>query len=90
METDMLSPSMPRRNLETRQNHDANNVLKSCCFEIDKRALQFCAALLITIMVILFAMMQLSKDLDCATQNLYVGIITLVLGVWLPAPQLRR
>jgi hypothetical protein len=73
------------------QNADAPNTnWKSCCFEIDARVFQFIAVLIVTILVLLFCMFQLIRNAKtCPEQQMYVSILTLVLGVFLPNPRIR-
>lgn len=61
-------------------------VWRSCCFQCDKRFVMFATRAFISLMVIVFCMIQLFLDPDCSTQSLYVGILTTVIGVWLPSP----
>ena len=66
-------------------NHE--NQLKNCCGTTsDKRLLMFIASLTISLIAIAFSCYQLSRKLDCESQSVYIGILTLILGVWVKSP----
>ena len=80
------------------QNHHEQNIsleideaekyqLKTCCGpRSDSRLLVFSASLLLSTIVLIFSCVQLMRLDDCNHQNLYVGVITLILGLWLKSP----
>jgi hypothetical protein len=62
---------------------------KSCCFELDKRAVQFFSKLLISLMIITFCLFQL-HTLDKCDSDIYLSLLTMILGVWVgDAPKLQ-
>jgi hypothetical protein len=63
---------------------------KSCCFYIDKGLVQFVVESFFAIQVILFCIVQMIRLPDCESQQLYSGILTLVIGILVPQPTLRR
>ncbi len=69
------------------QKNDDDNQLNTCCGRTsDKRLLTFIASLSISILIIMLCSYQLITKLDCVSQNVYVGILTLIIGVWCPHP----
>ena len=62
---------------------------ESCCLRVDKRALSFFNQLAISASIVAFTVAMLIKNEDCATFSRYSPLLTLVVGVWLPSPQLR-
>ena len=71
-------------------NNDDDNTWKSCCVHADKRAISFFSQLSISILVIVFCLYQLIHLTTCDDRQAYIGLLTLILGVWLPAPAMRR
>lgn len=66
------------------------NQLKSCCLgggTTDKRLLTFCASFSISLLILVFSCVRLSKSgIKCNEQNQYVSLISLVVGVWIRSP----
>ena len=63
--------------------------LGCCCGEkmTDRRVLLFIASILISLIIITFSCYQLTREnIDCNSENTYVGLITLIIGVWLKSP----
>jgi hypothetical protein len=62
---------------------------KSCCFELDRRAVSFFTQLLISLLIITFCLFQL-HTLDKCDSTEYLSLLTMVLGVWVgDAPRLN-
>ena len=62
-----------------------DGVLRSCCFTCDLHAAQFVVQVVFSLAFFALAAGMLAAH-DTANQSLWVGILTLLLGVWLPAP----
>ena len=62
----------------------------SCCFEVDKRVVLFFAQLSLAIYVVSFCMYQLTHLENCEAQSLYSGIMTFVIGIYLPNPKIYK
>ena len=73
--------------IEIENKHSDTNI-KTCCNRTsDSRLLKFIATFSITSIIIIFSCYQLSKpDISCPDQNTYVGLITLLIGIWLKSP----
>lgn len=67
---------------------ERKNVWKSCCLEVDKRAITFFSQFTISIMIISFCLLQLYR-LDKCDSSEYMSLLTLVLGTWLPNPSMK-
>ena len=85
----------PRRKSENNISELSENTFnrkvywKSCCFELDKRAVQFFSKLLISLMIITFCLFQL-HTLDKCDSDIYLSLLTMILGVWVgDAPKLQ-
>jgi hypothetical protein len=67
-----------------------DNRYQSCCFDLDRRALIFFSQLTISLIVIAFTISMLYINMnDCATYAKYIGLLTLILGIWIDAPRLK-
>ena len=61
----------------------------SCCLRVDKRALSFFTQAAFSGCIVAFCITMLCTAQDCATFSRYSPLLTLVVGVWLPSPQLK-
>lgn len=67
-----------------------DHVLRSCCFQLDRRVVLFVIQFLISFTALLFSFIQLwinARHETCESTTLYSSIITLVIGFWLPQPK---
>ena len=73
------------------ENEEAKNefLWRSCCLTLDKRATIFFSQLSISLIIIAFCLYQLVHLIDCEPQQAYIGLLTLILGVWLPQPNMK-
>lgn len=69
------------------ENNNTANQLQSCCGKSsDKRLLVFIASAVISISVVVFSCTQLVLLDDCHSQNTYISLLTLIVGVWIKSP----
>ena len=61
----------------------------SCCLRVDKRALAFFTQAAFSGSIVTFCIVMLITAPDCETFSRYSPLLTLVVGVWLPSPQLK-
>ena len=64
------------------------NILRSCCFRIDKRCLDYSLKMSVTIGIAMFAAIQIARE--ASDKSAYLAILTGILGVFVPAPQLHK
>ena len=83
------SPKTKQRKLELLEKK-YDNTWQSCCLTLDKRATIFFSQLTIAMTVTIFCIYQLIHLDNCEAQSLYSSILTLVLGVFLPSPKMRK
>lgn len=90
-----LKINTPRRKSETNiselseKNFNRKVFWKSCCFELDRRAVSFFTQLFISLLIITFCLFQL-HTLDKCDSTEYLSLLTMVLGVWVgDAPRLN-
>lgn len=67
-----------------------NNTWNSCCLTIDRRAAQFFIQISIIFSVIIFATAQLVRLEDCNSQQAYLGLLTMLIGILIPSPKFSR
>ena len=75
--------------IESTQENQTNNTWNSCCFNLDKRAVVYFSQLGISLSTISFCIFQLTTLKSCEAQSLYSGILMVIVGTWLPQPQLH-
>lgn len=63
---------------------------QSCCMELDRRAVLYFSQLAISMILVVFCVTMLVLHQDCSTFSKYSPLVTLLVGVWLPQPQLRE
>jgi hypothetical protein len=68
---------------------DSDNLWKSCCILVDKRMTVFISQLVIALAVISFSFVQLIRSDECESNQLYVGLLTMIIGIFLPSPRAR-
>ena len=61
---------------------------RSCCLTMDRGAALFCTQALISAGTIGLCTYQLINLENCEAQSLYSGVLTLILGAWLPTPKM--
>jgi hypothetical protein len=77
--------SIARLYLTTRLN-TFGSFWETRCGYIDKHALFFFVQFMITVLVIFFCLIQLDRSTDCDSQQMYSGILTLMIGICIPQP----
>ena len=68
---------------------EKKNEWKSCCVIMDKEAVMFFSQLGIAITTVCFSITMLVLSDSCERDQLYSGILTLVVGVYLPQPRMK-
>jgi hypothetical protein len=71
------------------EEHNEDYVWRSCCTYIDGRVMQFLVQSLVCSLVVCFCMYMLFRSEECTHQQLYSGILTMVLGVFIPNPKIH-
>ena len=62
---------------------------RSCCLTVDKRALLYFGQMGVGILIIAFCISMLIMDDSCNSFARYSPLLTLVVGIMLPAPKLH-
>ena len=58
--------------------------------DFDKRFLKFVSQVFVSVGVISFCMVQLVRNNDCESQQEYISLLTLIVGIFLPEPSFKR
>ena len=70
---------------------DVENSWKSCCLTVDRIALQFFTQLSISLIVISLCIYNLVQYPDnCDNNQVYMGLLTMVIGVYVPTPTMIK
>ena len=70
---------------------DVENQWKSCCLVVDRRAVLFFSQLSISMIVLTLCVYNLVVHHDnCDSNQLYTGLLTMIIGVWIDAPKMRK
>ena len=64
-------------------------VWNSCCLRIDQDACTFSVTMVGIFMVMIFSCIQLIRLSDCHSQNMYVSLLSGLVGILLPSPILK-
>ena len=84
------SPSLEKRIIEHRfkvQDDKYKDTWKSCCMVLDRRAVQYFTQIFIIGGCMIFSVIQLTQLTDCESQQTYMGLLTLLIGILLPNPK---
>ena len=93
--TDILpkSPSVLRRQLEHKidmEEKEQENTWKSCCYDLNKNAVMYFTTIIIITGIMAFCIYKLSINLTCESQTVYMGLLTLLLGILAPSPVFKK
>ena len=66
------------------------NTYRSCCLTSDKRALQFFSQFTLCVGVLLFSMYKLINSNECEETQVYIGLITMIIGIYIPQPVIKK
>ena len=74
---------------EENVNINDENLWRSCCLVTDRRMIVFFSQLVIALSVISFSFVQLARKDECESNQLYVGLVTMIIGIFLPSPRVK-
>lgn len=74
--------------IQNNENTDENDLWRSCCLEMDSSAVLFFSQLFISLIVVIFCIYMLVMSKTCEADSLYSGILSLILGSYLPTPSM--
>ena len=85
------SPSMAKMTFQHKldvDDEEKKNEYSLCCSKrkTDRRLLTFISLFSISVMVLSFSFYMLTTDLDCNQESVYVGLISMIVGIWMKSP----
>jgi hypothetical protein len=86
-------PEIPRGLTQHRIDMENNEMLNhwdSCCFKLDKRAVQYFTQTGIMIGVMSFCIYQLVNVKNTEDQQIYLALLNFLLGILLPSPKFNK
>lgn len=69
---------------------EVENTWNSCCLKTDRRAVIYFSQFGLSASVVILCIYQLLTKDDCNSNQLFLGLLTLILGVYLPSPKIRK
>jgi hypothetical protein len=84
------SPSVEKRMLDHRfkvEDDKYKDTWKSCCMVMDRRAVQYFTQLIVIGGTMCFSISQLYRSDACEDQQAYLGLLTLLIGIFIPNPK---
>ena len=84
---------LQRRQLEHKieiENKEQENVWQASCLKLDRRCLIFCNQVLFGLILTIFCMIKLTRDISTEEQMVYLSLLSTVTGIFLPSPSIKR
>ena len=72
------------------ENKAIDNTLRSCCYDLDKTAVQYFTTISVICSIMSFCIFKLITDETCVGQQAYIGLLTLLLGILAPSPTFKK
>ena len=87
------SPSIVKLEMEHKmemENIQQQNTLRSCCYDLDKNAVQYFTTISVICSIMGFCIFKLITDETCVGQQAYMGLLTLCIGIVAPSPTFKK
>ena len=87
------SPSLEKLEMEHRivmEEKEQENTWRSCCYDLNKNAVQYFTTISIIVGIMVFCIYKLSTNESCENQTAYMGLLTLLLGILSPSPVFKK
>ena len=68
----------------------AENTWNSCCLKTDRRAVIYFSSFSLSASVLVLCIYQLLTKDDCNSNQLFLGLLTFILGVYFPNPKIQK
>jgi hypothetical protein len=75
---------------EGRLSRGESRVWRSACFQVNKSFVVFLAQFIIALAVLSFSLYKLTGDASCEDTQAYLGLTTMLVGVFIPTPKMSR
>lgn len=66
------------------------NTWNSCCLKTDRRAVIYFTSFSLSASVVILCIYQLLTKDDCNSNQLFLGLLTFILGVYFPNPKIQK
>ena len=66
------------------------NTWRSCCLKTDRRAVIYFTSFSLSASVLILCIYQLLTKDDCNSNQLFLGLLTFILGVYFPNPKIQK
>ena len=91
---EMVDTTHSQRNMILKHQLEAEdqknkNTWNSCCIVADRRAIRYFTQISIIAAVMLCTIYQLCTIDTCESQSVYIGLLTMLIGVLIPEPQFQ-
>jgi cytochrome b561 len=63
---------------------------ESCCFKLNVHAVLYFTQIIVMLIGIVFSIYQITKLARCEDQTPYFGLLTSLIGIFLPSPKLFK
>ena len=63
---------------------------KACCLDLDRRCIVYFVQMSTIIGIMIFCTYQLLHKPDCHSQQAYTGLLTLLIGIMCPSPNIKE
>ena len=86
------SPSLVKRALEHKivmEQEEQKNTWRSACLIVNKNVVMYFTQVGIIFLVMCFAIYKLSTDENTEAQQIYMGLLTLCIGIVAPSPKFK-
>ena len=67
-----------------------DNTWTSCCLTMDKRFVIFISQFSISLSVLGFSMYQLLTANTCDETQVYIGLVSTIIGIYMPQPKIKE
>lgn len=61
-----------------------------CCGKTDHRIITFVVQIMFGFMLCFFCLYKLSSSLTCAEENVYISLLSGIVGIFLPSPRIMK
>jgi hypothetical protein len=69
---------------------EVENTWNSCCLKTDRRAVIYFTSFSLSASVLVLCIYQLLTKDDCNSNQLFLGLLTFILGVYFPNPKIQK
>jgi hypothetical protein len=72
------------------ENKREENLWQASCLKLDRRCLIFCNQVFFGLLLTIFSMYKLSRDVTVEEQMVWLSLLSTITGIFLPSPSIKR